>query len=325
MKIDDFKGNIIKNTIYNKKINSKIIVLADIHGYTSNNKLLMRLVKAIKELKPDIILIAGDIFNNGKAWEGGPKLLRFRDFLSHLSLICPVCITLGNHDLRGMNKNNKELRLRKFYDLKKLNLNRIYPLYNDKVKVNNIEILGYDPRFELMEEEGLKTQIYGLTHGEFIKDYDKKGVKFLNDNSLKIYLGHAPHLIGISESNIGLGDLSSCDFFVTGQPTCILTHDGKKINRLFSPIYGKTNLCQGIVYIDNSAQQKVLDIYNKFYVNESNELNIQKWKLIDEIKGREIALNNSLHPMLISKGLNPTFLKREKFVNINYIEFINKE
>lgn len=351
MKTNNFKGNIIKNTIYNKKINSKIVVLADIHEYTNDSKLSKRLANAIKELKPDIILIAGDIFNSGKAWEGGPKLLKFRDFLSHLSLICPVCITLGNHDLRGMNKNNKELRLRKFYDLKKLNLNRIYPLYNDKVKVNNIEILGYVPRFELMEKEGLKTQIHGLAHDEFIKDYDKEGVKFTNDNTLKIYLGHDPHLIGVSESNIGLGNLSSCDFFVTGhlhngykhlslgkrfsktveldmgwteQPTGILTHDGKKINRLFPPIYGKTNLCRGIVYIDDFSQQKVLDIYNKFYINEEKELNIQNWKLIDEVKGRELIMNNNLHPMLISEGVNPTFFKKEKYVNINYIEFINK-
>ena len=110
----------------------------------------------------------------------------------------------------------------------------------------------------------------------------------------------------------------------TEQPTGILTHDGKKINRLFPPIYGKSNLCRGIVYIDNFSQQKVLDIYNKFYINEEKGHNIQKWKLIDESKGRELIINNNLHPMLISEGVNPTFFKKEKYVNINYIEFTNK-
>ena len=351
MKKSDFSGNIIKSVIYNKKVNLKIVVLADLHDYTVNNKLLIRLVNKIKELKPNLILIAGDIFNGGSAWEGGIKLLKFREFISYLSLISPVCITLGNHDLRGMNDKNKKIRLKKFYDLGKLNLNRIFPLYNDVITIDNIDILGYVPRFELMEKEGLKTQIHGIAHDKFISDYNKEGVKFKNNNNFKIYLGHDPHLIAASENGIGLGDLSCCDFFVSGhmhngykhlskvfgkrfsksveldlgwteQPTGIVSKEGKQINRFWPPIYGKTNLCRGIVYIDSLAQQKVLDIYNKFYINESSELNTQKWKEISDTEACKLILNNSLHPLLISEGVTPTFIKKEKFVNINYIEFI---
>lgn len=351
MKTNSFSGNIIKSTIYNKKINSKMVIMADIHEYTNNTKLSKRLVEAIKEKKPDIILIAGDIFNNGKAWEGGSKLLKFREFLSYLSLICPVCLTLGNHDLRGTNKKNRELRLRKFYDLKKLNVKRIFPLYNDSIIIDNIEVLGYVPRFDLMEGEGLKKQIHGLAHDKFIADFEKEGTKFTsNKSTLKIYLGHAPHLIASSENGIGLGSLVA-DFFITGhmhngykcifdffknsnhkslefdngwveQPTGVLDKDGKLISLPF--ILGKSNLCRGIVYINTDAQEKVLDLYGKYYLNRSSELNKQVW---DE-SSLEIVLDKinkeDLHPMIISEGVTPKFTSIEKLVTINYVEFIKK-
>ena len=309
------------------------------------------MIEAIKEIKPDIILIAGDIFNNGKVWEGGAKLLKFREFLGQLSLICPVCLTLGNHDLRGTNKKNKELRLRKFYDLKKLNVRRIYPLYNDSIVIGNIEVLGYVPRFDLMEGEGLKKQIHGLAHDEFIADYEKEGTKFTSGKStLKIYLGHAPHLIASSENGVGLKSLVA-DFFVTGhmhngykcifdffkksnhkslefdngwveQPTGVLDKDGKLVSLPF--ILGKSNLCRGIVYINNDAQEIVLDLYGKYYLNKSNELNKQVW----EESSQDILLDKinkeNLHPMIISEGVTPKFTSVEKLVTINYVEFIKK-
>lgn len=351
MKTDKFSGNIIKSTIYNKKINSKMIIMSDIHEYSNNTKLSKRLVDVVKEQKPDIILIAGDIFNSGKAWEGGDKLLKFREFLSYLSLICPVCLTLGNHDLRGTNKKNKELRLRKFYDLKKLNVNRIYPLYNDSVVINNIEVLGYVPRFDLMEGAGLKKQIHGLAHDEFIADYEKDGIKFTSDkNTYKIYLGHAPHLIASSENGIGLKSLVA-DFYVTGhmhngykcvfdffkkpnhkslefdngwveQPTGVLDKNGKLVS--FPFLLGKSNLCRGIVYIDNDAQVKALDLYNKYYINKSKEVNKEEWEESSlDIVYDKITKEN-LHPMIISEGVTPKFKSIEKLVTINYIEFINK-
>ena len=44
MKTNNFSGNIIKSTIYNKKINSKMVIMADIHEYTNNIKLSQRMI-----------------------------------------------------------------------------------------------------------------------------------------------------------------------------------------------------------------------------------------------------------------------------------------
>lgn len=360
-----FKGNIIKQTIDTNKldINTTIrtVTIGDLHGYTNNPTRRDRLADAIKRLEPDIIFIAGDLFNGGNPWNGGDKLNSFKKFIQNISEKAIVCITWGNHDLRFMTKNNKETRLTNFYQLEKERPGNIYPLYNDKAIINNIEILGYVPRNELVELSGLKIQAHGIAHDMFIKDYHNEGIKFSNNHDLyKIYLGHDPHLIATSENGIGLEDLKVCDFFVTAH-----MHDGYKaffklinnckieitgqelkmfkldngvtekpfgdVNRKgyiipgTKKLLGPINLCRGIIYINEEAQQKYLQLYDTFYINKCNKLNTHNWNKIDEKLARNNILDNNLHPMLVSNGISPSFIYSENNATINYVEIKGKK
>lgn len=71
----------------------KIAVLADLHNksFGKNNE---RVIKQIKELKPDIILIAGDLLVRKKPKKFDVALI----FLKELSKICPIYYGLGNHE-----------------------------------------------------------------------------------------------------------------------------------------------------------------------------------------------------------------------------------
>ena len=365
-KFENFNGTITKQVVNSRKLNfgSKIrtLTISDLHSYTSDVERAERLAETIKQQEPNIIFIAGDLYNGGKPWEGGEKLEQFRKFVQNISEVAPVCITWGNHDLRGLNQNNKDTRLKNLYDLEDVRPGSVFPLYNDKVIVNGMEIVGFVPRFELMENEGLKTQIHGIAHDEFIQDYQKKGVKFENmPGIINAFLGHDPHLIAASENGIGLGDLAVCDFFVTGH-----LHDGYKalldpidkmkksitgeglkilefdkglveqptgvVDRLGNPIkgtkklLGPTNLCRGIVYLDNEAQQKVLQLQDgKFYKNIAIEPNVQIWQPTIENSAREEILNNNLHFMLISEGIAPGFLPKEELATINVVDISNED
>ncbi|WP_122642896.1 metallophosphoesterase [Luxibacter massiliensis] len=73
----------------------KILLLADLHNktYGDNNE---RLLQAVKEEHPDLILIAGDMLigKEEPAYENG------LNFVSMLPSICPVYYSLGNHEQR---------------------------------------------------------------------------------------------------------------------------------------------------------------------------------------------------------------------------------
>ena len=366
-KVDNFNGTITKQVVNSRKLNFgkkiRTLTISDLHSYTTDVKKATRLAEVIKAQEPDIIFIAGDLYSGGTPWEGGEKLNRFQAFIQNISEACPVCITWGNHDIRDINDTNKEERISNLRHLEDVRPGSIYPLYNDKVFVNGMEVVGFVPRFELMEDEGLKIQLHGIAHDEFIKDYQRDGVKFENKPGyLNVYLGHDPHLIAASENGIGLEDLSICDFFITGH-----LHDGYK--PLFEPIdkmkkiftgsglkgfeldmgyteqqtgivdkynnlipgskkiwVGPTNLCRGIVYIDNDAQQKYLQMPDgKFYENITTEINKQQWNNVMEETARKEILDNNLHFMLISEGVAPSFLPQEKMVTMNVVDIGSEE
>ncbi len=80
----------------------KIVVLADLHNksFGRNNE---RLIKQISDIKPDIILIAGDLLVR-KQPENFDVALKF---LKGLSKICPIYYGLGNHEQSIMSDEKK--------------------------------------------------------------------------------------------------------------------------------------------------------------------------------------------------------------------------
>ena len=370
MDIKDFNGNVVERSVDSKKLsfgkNIRTLTISDLHGYACNSKKAERLAKVIKDKKPSVIFIAGDIFKRGSSWEGGFRLKQFREFIQNLSEAAPVCITWGSQDVSGMIEETRDERLKNFHKLETARPGRVFPLYNDKVFVNGMEIIGFVPKFELMDGISLRAQINGDAHDKFIEDYNNNGIKFENEPGvINVYLGHNPHLIASSEDGVGLGDLSVCDFFVTGhlhdgykavlefldsmkkkfslrhkgfktlnlensfnldqgwiyQPSSI-ANDYKKISRNNIPFFdGPINLCRGIVYIDDNAQQRFLQTADgSFFENDAMEENEQEWKKVTKVKARETILNDNLHFMLISEGIAPAFIKKEAYATIDIVD-----
>ncbi len=318
--------DIVSYNIYTKKLKKneikKVVLIADIHGYTKNIKRSNNLVEAIIKLNPHHVVIAGDIMQ-GKKWIKENNFYHFANFLKKLSKEIPVFISQGNHDIANLNEKEKETCNLNFKNLQKINPKMIFPLINDKVYYDGFEILGYTPRYETISK--LSIQEHGLAHDAFIHEYAKNGPKIDDSKDIVEFVGHSPHLIARSENGIGLECLKNVDTFYTGHlhngyrrsstieknPDKYLDFgyeerfyskdkNGKIIKKSINPLlFSKSSLCRGIVYIDDSSKKRVLQLRNNhFYINNS-----EKWNIKDVIDARKIINDNHLHALVITGGI----------------------
>jgi len=85
-------------TLNDGKTNLRIAFISDLHmGLLLVSE--KEIKKALREEKPDLIIIAGDIIDREKHINDFTKLIR------NISPACPVFAVLGNHDHRCFNKN----------------------------------------------------------------------------------------------------------------------------------------------------------------------------------------------------------------------------
>ena len=125
--------DIVYNT--NTKKDLTIIHISDIH-FNTNTSLskLNKLTTEIKKNNPDYIMISGDLIDEPKIIKNKYKIKELLQFLSNLSEITKIFISLGNHDIFS----SEDL---KFFN--KLNeLKNIYILDNDCYKDEFIYISG---------------------------------------------------------------------------------------------------------------------------------------------------------------------------------------
>ena len=108
-----------------KEEKRKVLFLTDLHGkeYGKENR---RLIKKIREEKPDYILIGGDMLTRTKK-ETEQKALRL---FSHLAGICPVYAANGNHEQK-MKENLEDYGTR-------------YEKYKEAVKSTGVHLLEND-------------------------------------------------------------------------------------------------------------------------------------------------------------------------------------
>lgn len=73
----------------------RIVQISDIHlgSFSKNNRLLKTISQRISDLKPDIIMFTGDMFNNFSSESAG-----WEDEIREIGKIAPVYSILGNHD-----------------------------------------------------------------------------------------------------------------------------------------------------------------------------------------------------------------------------------
>ncbi len=370
MNNNKFNGRIVQRTVSTNKLENgksiKILTIADLHGYTNNPKLASRLAYAIKLHEPDLIFVAGDIFSGGSPWDNGikldSKLDHFYSFIQNISEVAPVCITLGNHDVFGMNDDNEFNRFDSFYRLENARSGKVFPLYRECIdfvfKGQKVEVLGYVPESKLLCENGLHRQFHGHSHDQFIRYLNAdKLVRFSNNaSSIKLVLGHNPHLYGASENGVGLGPLKVADGihvghlhggyyemfaffdklkkFVTGSGIKTFAFDHGLVEQLTGivdknnrfikgsiKIFGPTDLCRGIVYLDDKSQRKLLQLSdNEFYKNNSIKANNSDWHPITSKLAQKSVLTNHYHYLSISEGITPLFYPSERFAKADIVE-----
>lgn len=91
----------------------KIAHLADIHIYSKIDRheeyriQFEKTIQSLKIKKPDLIVIAGDLFHDFINISNEAKVLA-GEFLNNLSNIAPVKITMGNHDFRKKSLDRKD-------------------------------------------------------------------------------------------------------------------------------------------------------------------------------------------------------------------------
>lgn len=125
--------DIIRNNKANKDIT--LVHIADIHfSRITKEKKLQALVREILKIKPDYVLITGDLIDDASIINNKYKIKELLNFLTDIAREVRVLISLGNHDI-FMEKDYK------FF--KKINeLNNIYVLDNSFYKDDSIYVVG---------------------------------------------------------------------------------------------------------------------------------------------------------------------------------------
>jgi len=130
----------IVNKNYNLKsnINTNIVLISDIHYHSKEDiKHLNKILKNIINIKPNYICIPGDLTDEANI-EDKKNLI---NWLTKLSNICPVIISLGNHEFYIKKREKKfGLNIKLINKIKKIK--NIYFLDNSNILIDNINFIG---------------------------------------------------------------------------------------------------------------------------------------------------------------------------------------
>lgn len=133
------------NIFYTKKEikEIKLALISDIHYYTPNynTKILISIIKQIKQENPNYICIIGDILDESKYTE----LEELKNFFNELAYIAPVFVTLGNHDEKTYKNGKCEYLNNPVLKNMLKKGNKIHFLRDNAITINNITFYGFNP------------------------------------------------------------------------------------------------------------------------------------------------------------------------------------
>ena len=155
--ISYYKVKVTDYEISSVKINNdvNIVMIADVHD--QHCKVKNQIIDRIKQLKPDIILCAGDIIDNES--ESDKSII---EFLNSLSEISDVYMSLGNHELEY--PESRQL----IEDIKNTGAKVLDKEYQDIAVNGNMIRLGgmYDYAFSQetgdIDQETMKSDVYSF-------------------------------------------------------------------------------------------------------------------------------------------------------------------
>lgn len=234
----------IKKDILTTKLNKELtfVHISDIHfNINTKERKLHNITETIINIKPNYIFITGDIIDNNKIIKNKNKIKELVAFLSNLSKIAPVIISLGNHDITY----DEDIT---FFN--KLNeLNNIYILNNSIYEDENIYASGHV----------LQTNYYYNVTGYESKevllkhlDNNKNIIHNLPKNKYKITLIHSPILLNDEDV---INKLKEYDLVLSGH-----MHNGmipRITDRLIRNNYGL--ISPGKHLFPNNARGKIIN------------------------------------------------------------------
>lgn len=188
-------GKIIeRNYDVDSNLNKKLVVLSDVHYYSSKDlKKLNKVLNRIRTIKPDYICIPGDLLDEAYICDEDDLI----NWLSELKDISKVIMGIGNHELfvtkKHIPKINKEL-------INKIKaINNIVLLDNNIYRDNNINFIGitmpFDYYYKLKEDSDYFINYFNIQFGSI-------------DDGYNILLCHSPIAVGTKKvlENLKIGD-----------------------------------------------------------------------------------------------------------------------
>lgn len=165
--------NILSNNIPVDFNNYKIVQISDFHN-TKSKTLTNNLIKQIKEQKPNIIVLTGDLIDSNKT-----DVQVVINFITKINNIAPIYYVSGNHEANLSNYQKIKEQLEE---------NKVIILENKtevlKINESEINLIGInDPR---MANENV------VSDSEIIK-VELNNAKY-NENKYSILLSHRPEL-----------------------------------------------------------------------------------------------------------------------------------
>lgn len=180
LKVKEYK--IINNNITNNYHGLKIIHLSDIHyGSTINNSRLEEIVEKINYIKPDVVVITGDLIDKDYT-------LNEKDIENITTILSKIKVTLGKYAIRG---------------------NHDYYFKDWDTIIHNSDFINLDNSYELIYKDGHEPiLISGLSSMQDEIDFNTRYnnlQKEIASNNVKsifnILLVHEPDLISSINTN----------------------------------------------------------------------------------------------------------------------------
>ena len=196
--------------LYNKD-NIKISIISDIHFSYKTNRKLELLLNHLNKIKPNYILIPGDLIDSVDMIEKQDEKDRLINWLKRLSKISKVIISLGNHDYYKIKekkflKNKFDYKFDNNFYNEINSIDNIYLLNNDYYSDDVIYIVGITLSYNYYLKEDINILEKDLNENKNI-------ISNLPNNKLKIIMIHSPY--NLDNKNI-LNKLNEFDYFVTG-------------------------------------------------------------------------------------------------------------
>lgn len=308
------KSFIQEYDIFDKKVkeDSNVVNIADIHDLSFSH--MNCVIEDIRKINPSLVCIVGDTLQGFKLNHG--DLDEIKKTLSAISEVCPVVLSLGNHDIYKINESG----LNNYASLEHVRPGSVYPLNNESVVLGDYRVTGFCPRSEAFSSS-LQANNQGNIY--YVNDLISSGIKVHNDDKIEVMLCHSPHHFSFARQkckNLKFYDLVLSGHLHNGFIHSKLTRsnsskymDRGEVERFYEHkdfirpwVFAKTDLCRGVVYVGkNGPCLLILQNGDKYYIENGSCVKFQntsKEKLDESFN--HFVNEYSLVPIVITSGVN---------------------